>query len=713
MKIVRFIILAAVVLFSALVVMGETRAQAPVASIDERIWEGLAEDGQVDVLIVFRQNADLSAAVMIPDKERRAGWVYENAVAVAVETQSHLVAELERQNIPYRQFWIINAVRARLNQAQIGRVAAMPGVARLVANIPFHGLPAPIPEPESRPDSVGPQAIDSIEWGVNRVNAPWAWDAGYTGQGIVVSGQDTGYDWDHQALVRAYRGFDPSQPLTPDHDYNWHDAIHEDIGTPNTNPCGYDSPEPCDDNSHGTHTMGTVVGNDLDPADATWPGGATNAIGVAPGAAWMACRNMDNGDGTPATYIECFEWLAAPYPIGGDAMADGDPNKAPDVINNSWSCPPSEGCSGPEIEATMNAAVDAGILVVVSATNDGPNCHTITDPPAIYPRSFAVGATTSSDELATYSSRGDVTYGGETLLKPAISAPGSGVRSSVPGNGYGSKSGTSMAGPHVAGVAALLMSAAPDLRGQPEMAQAILEQTADAKIDTTCGGDADGHPNNSYGWGIVNAQTAIESLSQPAALTGIVTDGLDGTPVVDATVTLYALADLSTPLSSTLTDGSGQYDFTMAWGSYQIVVSKDAYETKEVAPIYAVGGRTASQDVVLDPRPDAVQNLSIEIVGGDVVLQWQHLDATVVRYEIWRSSAPYAGKDDPAAMKIGEAQPGQLNEMVSFTDTDDTLGDPAAESTYIVYAVNSLGVFSTAGQRVAEREFELLPGSNP
>ncbi len=149
---------------------------------------------------------------------------------------------------------------------------------------------------------------------------------GYSGQGVVVGGQDTGYDWDHPALVGAYRGWDGS---TVSHDYHWHDAIHgNDPHTSPGNPCGYDLPEPCDDRGHGTHTMGTVLGDD----------GGRNQIGVAPGAQWIGCRNMDRGYGQPATYLECFEFFLAPYPVGG-RLHRAIPDLAPDVTNNSWTLP--------------------------------------------------------------------------------------------------------------------------------------------------------------------------------------------------------------------------------------------------------------------------------------------------------------------------------------------------------------------------------------
>jgi serine protease AprX len=123
-----------------------------------------------------------------------------------------------------------------------------------------------------------------------------------SGQGVVVGGQDTGYQWDHPAIKSQYRGWDG---VEADHAYSWHDAIHEDLGSLDLNHCGFDSPVPCDDHGHGTHTMGTIVG------------GADNVgtqIGVAPGARWIGCRNMENGWGTPATYSECYEWFMAPYP---------------------------------------------------------------------------------------------------------------------------------------------------------------------------------------------------------------------------------------------------------------------------------------------------------------------------------------------------------------------------------------------------------------
>jgi subtilisin family serine protease len=357
--------------------------------------------------------------------------------------------------------------------------------------------------------------------------------------------------------------------------------------------------------------MGTMAGNDLPPDSADWPAAATNAIGVAPGAQWIGCRNMDAGDGIPASYIECFEWFIAPYPVAG-TPDQGNPSKAPDVMDNSWGCTSSEGCTTAAlgvIEPALNAADAAGIVVVVSAGNSGSACKTIWNPPAIYPRTLTVGSTNSSDVLAASSSRGSVTYAGQTYTKPDLSAPGVSVRSSWPGNfspdpnvPYPLLSGTSMAAPHVAGVVALLLSAQPSLRGQTDLVRAIVAHTADPMYYATCGAGPGGLPNNGYGWGIANAQRAIESLGQAGTLRGTVTDTRTGLGLAAATVTLYAL-DGGPPLATVDTDNQGRYGVALAWGSYRVAVAPSGYLPAAASPVFVVGGQTTTQDLALAPPP--------------------------------------------------------------------------------------------------------------
>ncbi|HEV3409482.1 MAG TPA: S8 family serine peptidase, partial [Chthoniobacterales bacterium] len=285
--------------------------------------------------------------------------------------------------------------------------------------------------------------------------------------------------------------------LLANHNYAWHDSIHSDGGS-----CGADSPAPCDDNGHGTHTMGTAVGDD----------GAGNQIGMAPGAKWIGCRNMNQGWGTPATYIECMEFFLAPYPVAG-TPEQGDPSRAPDVTNNSWSCPPVEGCSADTLQAAVAAQQAAGIMMVQSAGNSGPNCSTVSDPAEIYAEVYSVGAlVTGSDAIAGFSSRGPVTRDGSGRLKPEITAPGTNIRSASRGGAgdYVNLQGTSMAAPHVAGAVALLWSADPSLRNDVARTRQILSDSAVNILSNDCAApNSPSTPNNTFGYGRLNVKRAV------------------------------------------------------------------------------------------------------------------------------------------------------------------------------------------------------------
>lgn len=442
----------------------------------------------VEVLIRVAGDAELAKAPpagTFGDKTRAA---YHRLRTVADATQGPLLAELRKAGIAHRAFWVANVVWADLPADALDRIAARADVVGIDAN-PRIVLQAPVA------DGTSTWRPKLVEWGVARVRAPEAWALGFRGQGVVVAAQDTGYQWDHPALRASYRGWNGT---SVNHAYHWHDAIHAIVGT-GSNPCGLDVAAPCDDNGHGTHTLGTMVGDD----------GGANQVGVAPDARWIACRNMERGNGTPATYIECFQFFLAPTDAAG---ANPDPARAPHIINNSWGCPPSEGCAPATLQSVVDNLRAAGILVVVSAGNSGSGCGSVVDPPAIYAGSFSVGATTSGDAIAAFSSRGPVTVDGSNRLKPDVTAPGAGIRSALPGGGYGSLSGTSMAGPHVAAVAAIVMSANPELRGNPAAVEAILRETAIPTTSTqTCGAFSGAAvPNAVFGHGRVDALAAVQ-----------------------------------------------------------------------------------------------------------------------------------------------------------------------------------------------------------
>jgi subtilisin family serine protease len=223
---------------------------------------------------------------------------------------------------------------------------------------------------------------------------------------------------------------------------------------------------------------------------------------------------MDEGVGTPARYLECMEFFLAPYPVGGDP-SQGDPSKAPDVTINSWGCPTSEGCSPNTLQAGVEGQRAAGIMMVVAAGNSGSSCSTVTDPPSLYDASYTVGAlNTGSDTIASFSSRGPVTVDGSMRLKPDICAPGTNTRSASNSsdNAYTFASGTSMATPHIAGAVALLWSAHPELKNNPDATEPVLNDNAVHILSNACDSGSPKTPNNTFGNGRVDILAAVGAV---------------------------------------------------------------------------------------------------------------------------------------------------------------------------------------------------------
>jgi serine protease AprX len=457
-----------------------TSRAAANSKIAPRVLNETAHGNATEALIVLSEQADLKAAAALSTKAAKGRYVVTALRDVASRTQAPIIALLEKRGIPYQSFWVVNMIQVSGNRALLEELAARADVKQIDAN-PHVRTDLPIAGALDAPDQP-----NGIEWNVTKVKAPKVWALGFKGEGRVVAGADTGVQWDHPALKDHYRGWNGSGV---NHDYNWHDATSAH------------SPTPVDPHSHGTFTVSQMVGDD----------GHGNQIGVAPGAKWIACRNMDpSGTGSPTTYSECFQFLMAPYPVGGNPN-QGDPTKAPDSINNSWGCPPSEGCSANTLLTGVDNVRAAGIFPAVAAGNSGSSCSSITDPPALYDSSVTVGATDSANRIASFSSRGPVTVDGSNRRKPDISAPGVNIRGAVPTNSYASGwSGTSMATPHIAGSIALLWQAKPTLIGNVNATETLLTSKAvHLKTAETCGGTQGKVPNNVFGYGLLNIYRAV------------------------------------------------------------------------------------------------------------------------------------------------------------------------------------------------------------
>ncbi|MFC4146517.1 S8 family serine peptidase [Micromonospora mangrovi] len=422
------------------------------------------------LLVVLREQADLSGVPAgVPGRagrDARAAEVYRRLVGTADRTQGDLRRELTRLHLHPTPYYLVNAIATDGGPAVRAWLSGRPEVARVLVDQRLRPLPAAAPPARgNRPAPTGPA------WNVSLIGADRVWnELGVTGSGVVVGSSDSGVDGRHPALADGFRGGDDS----------WYDPWSH-------------TRTPTDRGGHGTHTVGSAVGRD--------------GIGVAPGARWVGCVNLDRNLGSPAHYLDCLQFMLAPFPTGGDPFTDGRPQRAPDVLTNSWGCPPIEGCDAGALRPATAALAAAGILVVVAAGNTGPYCGSVTDPPAPYPDVLTVGAVDRARQLTRFSSRGPATGG---LAKPDLVAPGADVLSAFPGGGYATLDGTSMATPQVAGVVALMWSANPALVGDLDRTRRLLRETATpAGVPpgaNRCGGDAD-----LTGAGLVDAYAAVRA----------------------------------------------------------------------------------------------------------------------------------------------------------------------------------------------------------
>ncbi|MDQ6656379.1 MAG: S8 family serine peptidase, partial [Verrucomicrobiota bacterium] len=619
------------------------------------VVENTADGKEAEFLVVLPTQADLSGADALPTKEEKGRYVRDALWNTAQQTQAPLLKYLEEQNIEHRPYYIVNLIWVKGNRDIALALASRADVMRIEGNPRIRNVADPLPVQqvtESLPDSPA-----TVESGVNYTRAPLVWATGYTGQGVVIAGADTGYRWTHTALKGHYRGWDGT---TANHDYSWHDSVHSGGGT-----CGPNSAAPCDDNGHGTHTMGTMVGDD----------GGANQTGMAPGAKWIGCRNMDQGNGTPATYIECMEFFLAPYPVNG-TPSQGDPTKAPHVTSNSWGCPASEGCSPGSLQQASDAQRAAGIMMVVAAGNSGSSCSTVSDPPSFYESVYTVGAlSTGTDSIASFSSRGPVTADGSLRRKPDISAPGTSTRSSyrTSDTSYASLSGTSMATPHVAGAVALLLSTHPELKRNVTDIRTALSQAAVHLNSNGCDpGAPSTWPNNVFGYGRLDIKAAVDSVMVVTAAAS--RQNHNGTAF-----------DLPLPLS-----GTPAVESRGAGGNYTIVLTFDRNVTTGSAAVAsgsaAVSGSPTFSGNTMTVRLTNVsdgQTIAVSLTNvGDGASSF--LPATTVRMSVLTGDANGDGLVNAADALLTRSRSGQPTDATNFSSDVNLDGTVNSADTLLI-----------------------------
>ena len=463
------------------------------AKIEQALWAQLASTDTVGYLIYFGEEPDLSPAYQMNWHDR--GWFVMKALQDTAErAQAGIRSYLDAQEVTYQAFWIDNVIAVEGSSSAVLLEIANLAEIEMVRSRRTMNLIEPMDRTEAT------SSPEDIEPNISHVGAPDLWAMGYTGDGIVVATIDTGVRFSHQALVGSYRG--NLGGGTFDHDYNWLD--------PDT---GYITPY--DDQGHGSHTMGIMIGDD----------GGSNHIGMAPGAQWIACDACHVNAGCPdAALLTCAQWIAAPYPIGSPRSPD--PDMRPHVVNNSW------GDCGQVYDDWYQDAIDAwhaaGIYPIFSNNNANncdyafpPGCNTVGNP-ARYGNVTGVGSTyQTSGQYAAFSNWGPtdaadtVNPRGYPYLKPQVLAPGVNIRSSLrlDDNHYGQMSGTSMSAPHVSGLIALLWQAAPCLVGDYASTETIVEQTAvPVPYSSDCGGEGPDYvPNQAAGWGEIDAPAAAQA----------------------------------------------------------------------------------------------------------------------------------------------------------------------------------------------------------
>ncbi|TYS15438.1 S8 family serine peptidase [Rossellomorea vietnamensis] len=579
----------------------ETAKIKPQSKITSKLQDQFKKDKHVTYLVKFKEQADPAATAKSAtdsakkqklsangQKLLKRNMVVSELRSTALKTQADVKKYLAKQKKSgavkeVKDFYVVNGMAVTSTKEVMEEIAAFSEVEKILPN-ETRQLIQPVKAEASTSAAVKEKSTQNspsnIEWNIDQVGAPAVWEMGIDGAGTVVASIDTGVQWNHPALKEQYRGFDSESPESPQNEFNWFDAT-----------AGQSAPY--DDQGHGTHVTGTMVGAEPD---------GSNQIGVAPGAKWIAVKAFTADGGTDADLLAAGEWILAPK----DAEGNPHPEMAPDVVNNSWG-----GGSGldewyrPMVEAWRAAEIfpefSAGNTTLFNPGGPGSIAT-----PANYPESFATGATDINDQLGSFSLQGPSPY---DEVKPDISAPGVNIRSAVPGSNYeGGWNGTSMAGPHVSAVAALLRQVDASLTVD-EMEE-ILLNTAVPLTDSTFPES----PNNGYGKGLVNAFDAVSSvMSGIGQVEGQVSKEGDDSeaPVISHEAPGEAFNQMNLPLQAEAADNISVTNVTL---QYQ----NASGEWTTIDAVRTAGDHTSGTYEAIIPGED--------LTGEGVTYKWSALD---------------------------------------------------------------------------------------
>lgn len=687
--------------------------------VEPELQAQIAADDNVGYMIHFSERPNLKTAASL-DWDVRGRFVVNMLQTTATKTQQRVRFYLETRGVSYQAYWVDNIILVNAsNELTFNGLLGFTEIDSLRARR-HPTLHEPVASEPAQPDGA-----PGGEPNLQHVNADQVWAMGYNGAGIVVANIDTGVRYTHETLVNQYRGNLGNGVFN--HNYNWWDpAVGGSQNVPN------------DFHGHGSHTMGTILGDD----------GAGNQIGMAPGAQWMACQAFEGND---SELLECGQFLLAPWDLNGQ---NPNPSLRPHVINNSW---------GDCVQYTdtwykgmVTSWLAAGIYPVFSNGNNSackytspPGLNTVGNP-GRYGSVTSVGSTGRSNGLyAPHSNWGPsddpdlLNANGYPNLKPQIVAPGVQIRSAFNGGDadYGSMTGTSMSAPHVTGLVALMWDAASCLIGEYAATETIIEITANPVPFDDGTGNGLHSPNYATGWGEIDALRAVQAaidycgadfrvdaapevhhicapgdvlldvnIGQISGFTGEVNLGLGTRP--QALSFNYSVNPVSAPGSSVLTLSNTA---NVSAGSYQIaatgtsnnithedLITLNLYQSVPAAPTL-VYPATGARDIPITPtfqwnalantlfyRLEVASDAAFtHIVHTVEITETQYLLPTWLAHETpyyWRVQAGNTcGNSTPAAAMFTTRTTG----TVLLVDDDDN--QPDVSVTYRA-TLDSLGV---------------------